>query len=340
MDKKRQAKNNLIKFLTDDINNLNDGRQTDMIAIDMLIPYANHPFKLYEGDRFNDMVRSIGEIGVLMPVIVRPADSDNGQYEILSGHNRVNAARMAGLIEVPVIVRRDLSDDDAKLIVTETNLVQRSFTDLAHSERAVVLKTHLDAIKAQGRRTDIINEINLLLNADEYRENPTSNLLDEKSLSVEKTGVKYELSSASVARYIRVTYLNNSLQDRVNKEEIGLYSAVSISYLTPDEQTELSRILDKAKYRIDMKKAKMLREYSESKKLSDDRILQILSGEIGKKNRTKPPASFKINYKIYSKYFDETMKQGEIESIIDKSLEEYFIKHKSQEVDESTTQTV
>lgn len=327
MDKKRQAKSNLIQFLTDDINNLNDGKQNETITIDLLIPYANHPFKLYEGDRFDDMVRSIKEIGILMPVIVRPANSDNGQYEILSGHNRVNAARTAGLTEVPVIIKRGLNDDDAKLIVTETNLVQRSFADLAHSERAIVLKTHLEAIKAQGRRTDIINEINSLLNGDEYEGNSTSNLLDEKLLSVEKTGTKYGLSNASVARYIRITYLNTSLQERVNKDEIGLYPAVSVSYLLPDEQTELNRILDETKYKIDMKKAKMLREYSKSKKLSGDRILQILSGKLNKKS--KSPASFKLKRKIYSKYFDETMKQEEIESVIDKALEEYFIKYKS-----------
>jgi len=99
-----------------------------------LVPYTNHPFKLYEGDRLDDMVRSIKELGVLMPVIVRPNEDET--YEILSGHNRANAAKLAGLKEIPVIIKTGLSDDEAKLIVTETNLVQRSFADLSHSERA------------------------------------------------------------------------------------------------------------------------------------------------------------------------------------------------------------
>jgi len=127
------------------------------INIEKLIPFANHPFKLYEGQRFIDMVESIRANGVLSPIIVRPTNGDN--YEILSGHNRVNAAREAGLTEVPAIVKNDLTDEEALFIVTETNLVQRSFADMKHSERAAALSALYTAMKKQGYRSDLIDEI-------------------------------------------------------------------------------------------------------------------------------------------------------------------------------------
>jgi len=274
---KREAKKSLLNELTDRFNNPTDDRDNDMISIDLLIPYTNHPFKLYEGERLSDMIRSIKEMGVLLPIIVRPVDlgTDDEQYEILSGHNRVNAAKEAGLSEVPAIIKRDLSDDEAKLIVTETNLVQRSFADLSHSEKAIALKHHLEAIKEQGKRNDLIKEINELLNADKIGENSTPYQVDTKSRSNEKTGNKYGLSSASVSRYIRITYLIDSLQERVDNDEIPFIPAVSISYLLPDEQTELNMLLDENKYKINMKKAESLRETSENKKLTKYLILLL-----------------------------------------------------------------
>jgi len=324
---KQEAKNNaqnLLQSITDPINNPADNREKDMIPIDSLIPYANHPFKLYEGDRFSDMVRSIKEMGILLPIIVRPIDINDGYYEILSGHNRVNAAKAAELSEVPAIIKSGLSEDEAKLIVTETNLVQRSFADLTHSEKAVALRTHMDAIKSQGKRSDLINEINELLDAGNAYENDTSRQVGAKSRSDEKTGEKYGLSPRNVVRYIRLTYLNDSLQSRVNSDEISFVPAVSLSYLTSDEQEELNRILGENKYKVDMRKADMLRELSEHKKLTSDKIMQILSGEFNKKSKTKSPVTFKIKYKIYAKYFDEAMAQDEVESIIDKALDAYF----------------
>ena len=121
------------------------------LDVNGLVPFTDHPFKLYEGERLDDMVRSIRENGIIVPIIVRPApNADKGIYEILSGHNRVKAGKIAGLIKVPIIVREDLTEYEARRIVIETNLIQRSFADLAHSERAIVLKAHMDTIREQG----------------------------------------------------------------------------------------------------------------------------------------------------------------------------------------------
>ena len=302
------------------------------IPIESLVPFDGHPFHLYEGERLDDMVRSITDHGVIVPIVVRPIDEDELTYEILSGHNRVNAAKIAGLSEIPAVIMKGLTDDEAALIVTETNLRQRSFADLSHSERASALKQHLEAIKAQGKRTDLLDEIERLSNPHKIKENETSPLLGAKSRSDEKVGAQYGLSKNSVARYVRVAYLNKSLQQRMDADEIGLYPAVSLSYLSPDEQTELDRLLSETAYKVDMKKAESLREFSEGKKLTPEKMAQILSGELNKKPKPKTLPPLKLKAKIYQKYFNGDTPQGEIEATIDQALAEYFENHKPKEV--------
>jgi ParB family chromosome partitioning protein len=309
-----------------------DARKT--LNLDDLVPFANHPFKLYEGERLDDMVRSVREHGVIVPVIVRPHTEEEyaDMYEILSGHNRVNAAKIAGLSEVPAVIKKGLTDNEAKLIVTETNLMQRSFADLIHSERAIALKTHMDAIKEQGKRTDLLGEIKILLNPHEIKENGTSGLIDPKLEARDKAAEKYGLNPRSVSRYVRLCELSKSLLNRVDADEIGLYPAVSLSYLSETEQTTLDAALDTAAYKIDMKKAEFLRGFSEDKRLTDEKMIQILSGELNKKPKPKTAPPLKIKAKVYQKYFDGSDTQGEMEAVIDQALSEYFENHKTKEV--------
>lgn len=126
------------------------------LKLEQLVPFHDHPFKLYEGERFNEMVESIKNYGVIVPIVVQKKGL---KYEILSGHNRANAAREAGLTQIPTVIKEGLTKEEAILIVTETNLMQRSFTDLVHSERAAVISTRHEAVKSQGVRTDLLNEI-------------------------------------------------------------------------------------------------------------------------------------------------------------------------------------
>ena len=118
-----------------------DGVQ--MLPINKITTFHDHPFRLYEGAWLNEMVESIKECGVLNPVIVRKTGEG---YEMLSGHNRQNAARIAGLTEIPAIVKEGLSDEEAYVYVIETNLIQRSFADLLPSERAAVLETRYNKV--------------------------------------------------------------------------------------------------------------------------------------------------------------------------------------------------
>lgn len=107
-----------------------------MLPIDKIKPFHEHPFRFYEGERLDDMVESIREHGVLNPVIVWRKKSG---YEMLAGHNRLNAAKLTGLTEIPAIVKTGISEEEAYVYVIETNLIQRSFSELLPSERAVVL---------------------------------------------------------------------------------------------------------------------------------------------------------------------------------------------------------
>ena len=130
-----------------------------MIPVEQIRPFHDHPFRLYEGERLQDMVESIRNHGVLSPVIVL---KQNDGYEMLAGHNRLNAAKIVGLKEIPAVVKNDLTDEEAYVYVIETNLIQRSFSELLPSERAVVLSERYEKISCQGRRNDIRREIEIL----------------------------------------------------------------------------------------------------------------------------------------------------------------------------------
>lgn len=286
--------------------------------------FQDHPFRLYEGERLSDMADSIANNGVLVPVIVRTIETDeNGcEYEMLAGHNRMNAALLIGLEQLPSIVKERLTDEEALMYVVETNVLQRSFSDMLPSEKAKVLALRYSDMFSQGKRNDIIEELKKLENPQYIKETSTSPLLGTKLRSDEKLGLEYGLSKNTVARLLRIDKLLPSLKKRVDDAEIGLYPAVSLSYLAENEQSSVEEVLSQNEYKVDMKKAELLREYSG--KLTPGQTGKILSGEATRKPRGKPPAPFKLKQKVYAKYFSPQSKASEVEEIIDKALEMYF----------------
>jgi len=302
----------------------------DTLSIDTLVPFSGHPFKPYSGERLNDMVQSIKELGVLLPVIVRPLPDDDGTFEILSGHNRVAAAKIAGLTEVPVIIKASLSDGEAKLIVTESNLCQRSFADLSHSERAIALKTHMDAVNQQGRRTDLINEIIKLSNPHGFGLDGTSDPLGKKLTPREQATQLYGLSSTNLARYLRVAQLIDPLLSRVDDGGIAIRPAVSLSYLTGDEQSALNQLLYEAHVSIDMKKAENLRTLSATKKLTADKMVRVLSGEQDRKPKKTRQQAIKLKPEVMLRYFTQKQTPKEVAEIVVSALEFYFA-HKAED---------
>ena len=280
------------------------------INIEQLVPFPNHPFELYDERRSGDMIESVRARGILSPIIVRPiADS---KYEILSGHNRVHTAKIVGLKTVPAVVKEDLTDEEAFFIVTETNLIQRSFADMKLSERALVITVHYDAIKKKaGYRTD------LLVGVKEDTGVPVA----PKSKTSSKIGVEYGLSADTIRRYIRINKLIQSLKDYLDNERIAFRTAVSLSYLRNKEQDIVAEVLAE-NYKINMNQAEMLRKKSVEKPLGRQTIKHLLQPK-------KPSAKakpLKISRELLSEFFDETNSADEIENTIAEALRAYMKK--------------
>jgi ParB family chromosome partitioning protein len=270
-----------------------------MIPFDKIRPYKNHPFRLYSDERLDDLVESIKSNGILMPMIVRRIESDeNGhEYEMLAGHNRMNGAKLAGLTEGPCIVKDSLSDEEALMYVVETNVIQRSFTDMLPSEKAAVLALRHSKMFSQGKRNDIINELIRLENPEYKGSDETCSPVGNKLKSLDKVGIEYGLSRNTVARLLRVDKLIADLKRRVDCDEISLRCAVDLSYLAETEQEEVEKVLSENEFKVDMKKTEMLRSYSVNSKLNEKTTYQIISGEINRKPKSLSAPPIKIKHK-------------------------------------------
>lgn len=213
----------------------------EMLPIDSVHSFRNHPFRLYEGERLNDMVESIQEHGILSPLIVWK-NSDG--YEMLAGHNRQNAGKIAGLTEIPVIVKRDLSEKEAYVYVIETNVMQRGFAELLPSEKAAVLAERYEKVVSQGKRNDILQEITRLNGSDME---DTCGHDVHKLKNRDAVGKDYGMTGRNIARYIRVNQLNQPLKDRLDDGSLSLVAAVDLSYLSDGEQNVVSQLAEQGR---------------------------------------------------------------------------------------------
>lgn len=278
-----------------------------MVPVDKIVPFHNHPFRLYEGERLEDMVASIKEHGVLTPVIVLKQGS---QYEMLAGHNRWNAAKIVGLHEIPAIVKENLSETEAYVYVIETNLMQRSFTDLLPSEKAAVLAERYDKVMCQGKRNDILEEI-AKLNGVITPESCGHS--DHRLKSRDGVGAEYGLSGSSVARLLRVNELVPELKEKLDNGELNLLVAVQLSYATEDVQKTIAE-LDKP---ISKEMATKLRE--DGIRASD--VTDIVCGTSKKIKSTSKVV--KIPVDVYERYL-KGKKADVMEEIITKALVAWF----------------
>lgn len=286
-----------IKSIADDSNGILE------IEIESLVPFHKHTFRLYEGKRLDDMVENVQEYGVVTPIIVRPID--DGKYEILSGHNRANAAKISGLVKIPAIIKEGLTDDEATLLVIKLNFNQRGFTDLTYHDRINAISQLYTTTKRQGKRIDLI--------ADIERE-------DQKS-AADETSDKYELSPSVIRRYVKLSDLNDQIIDMLDDDSLSFMAAYEIAFLSQREQQLFENIVKANNFKVDVKKASLLK--SNSGKLTESMILEILSGNFNKKPK-QGGKSIKIKQSILSKYFKDGTKMAEIEEVIDKALDIYF----------------
>ena len=287
----------------------------EQIKIDDIQAFHDHPFHLYEGERLQDMVQSIKEHGVLNPVIVRKLGKG---YEMLSGHNRANAAKLAGLTEVPAIVKADLPDEEAYVYVIETNLMQRSFNDLMPSEKAAVMAAHYDKVCCQGKRNDIISELKIL-NGEEPDDTCCHNGNKLKSLDV--IASEYGFSSRNAARYLRLNYLIQPFKNLMDENKIALLAAVDVSYLTEDEQNMLWNIVERQGLKVKPVYAEKLRK--ESGVLTEEKMAEILEALQVKHSEGNAGVSLKLPKAICNKYF-EGMNSKQMASVVEQALAAWF----------------
>jgi len=226
------------------------------------------------------------------------------------------------LSEIPAIILENISDEDAMVYVIETNLLQRSFADMSHSEKAAVIALHHSKMFSQGKRNDILEQIKMLESPHEYRENGTCSQVANKLKTITKVGVEYGLSKDTVARYLRVNQLISPLKSYVDGGSIPFVPAVTVSYLREPEQTLLAECMEQNGLTVDMKKADMLRQFSEKNKLDGDNIYRILSGKATPKPNRTP--TVKVSKEVYAKYFKPNQSAKEVQEIVEKALKMYF----------------
>lgn len=287
----------------------------EQITIDAIKAFHNHPFHLYEGERLNDMVESIREHGVLNPVIVLKTDDG---YEMLSGHNRANAAKLAGLAEVPAIVKIGVSEAEDYVYVIETNLMQRSFVELMPSEKAAVIAAHYDKVCCQGKRNDIIRELQILsgINPDD-----TCCHNGNKLKSLDVIASEYGFSSRNAARYLRLNYLLQPFKNLMDKNKIALLAAVDVSYLTEEEQQILWNIVERQGLKVKPVYAEKLRKASAD--LTEEKMSEILEALQVKHTDGNAGVCFKLPKSICSKYFDG-MDSKQMASVVEQALAAWF----------------
>ena len=303
-----------VDFLLEDTSVLEQG-DIQNIELNLLENYHDHPFTLYTGKRLSDMVESVKENGILNPIII--LKKEDGAYEILSGHNRAGAARLANLKTVPCIVKENLSEEQAYTYVIETNLMQRSFSDLLPTEKALVLKIRYEKIASQGKRNDLQKEINNLDRGIIEKESKAEDKTDSRKL----LGKEYHLSGASIARYLRLNELSDSWKQDVDNEKIGLTMAVELSYLSKEIQEYLYQQCKELELTLKSSDAKTLHLMNRQEEMNQEMVATYLLNL--KKPKMKEYQNIKLSQSIYQKFFQDKAKE-EAEGIIEKALEIYF----------------
>lgn len=257
--------------------------------------FPNHPFKVKQDDDMAEMVESIKKYGVLVPALVRP--KEDGGYEMVAGHRRKFAASLAGVSEIPCIVR-SLTDDEATIIMVDSNLQREK---ILPSEKAFAYKMKLEAMKRQGQRSDL-----------------TSTPLVSKSRSNEELGQKNGDSREQVRRFIRLTELIPPVLQMVDDGKIAFRPAVELSYLSKEQQESLYSTMECEDCTPSLAQAIKMKEFSKDGKLTDEVILSIMQEE--KPNQRE---QLKIPKERISKYFAPGTPAQKIEDTIIKALELY-----------------
>ena len=272
--------------------------KVQMIPLSELHPFRNHPFKVKDDEAMANTVDSVRQYGVLVPAIARPLES--GGYELVSGHRRHHASELAGLTEMPVIVR-DLDDDAATIIMVDSNLQRET---LLPSERAFAYKMKLEAMNRKlGRPSQNVGQV-------------VPNFSGKRSTEIiaEKAGESYK----QVQRFIRLTALIPDLLNLVDEKKVAFNPAVELSYLKTEEQVLLLDAMESEQTTPSLSQAQRLKKFSQEGKLSVDVMRAIMSEE-------KKPEMDKViftNAKL-RQYFPKSYTSQQMENTILRLLEQW-----------------
>ena len=265
-----------------------------MVPLDALHSFRNHPFKVVDDEKMMDTAQSIREHGVLVPAIVRPLES--GGYELVSGHRRKRGCELAGLDEMPVIIR-DMDDDTATLYMVDSNIQRET---ILPSERAFAYKMKMDALNHQGARNDRL----------------TSRQVVGKLETADIIGKDTGESGRQVQRFIRLTELIPELLGMVDERKIAFNPAVELSYLSREEQTLLLDAMDAEQATPSLSQAQRLKRFSQEGKLTWESMSAIMSEE----KKSEVDKVTLTGDKLH-KYFPKSYTPRQMEDTIIKLLE-------------------
>ncbi|MGC6176412.1 ParB/RepB/Spo0J family partition protein [Lacrimispora sp. 38-1] len=275
------------------------------IKINELHDFEKHPFKVENDKELFELMRSIEEEGVLVPLLARPNPNGDG-FEIIAGHRRKEASKWAGIDEVPVIIK-ELDDNQAIIAMVDSNLQRES---IKPSEKAFAYKLKLDAMKRQGKRTDLSTD--------------TFYPMDKKINSTEELGKLVGESQAQIARYVRLTNLLPEILDMVDMGQIAFRPAVEISFLKNEEQRELFEVMDLEQCTPTLSQAQKMKRMSQDGTLDVEQIYQIMEEE--KPNQIE---MIKIRADSLSKYFPKNFTVEQKIKLIEKLVKEWNMKCRS-----------
>ena len=281
-------------FSTEENRQEEQREQVQQIPIDALHPFTNHPFKVLDDEAMTRTVESIAQYGVLAPLIARPRPDGDG-YEIISGHRRQYAAKLAGLDTLPVIVRQ-MSDDAAVILMVDSNL-QREH--ILPSERALAYKMKLEAIKNQGARSDL-----------------TSPQVAAKFRSDDAVAKDQGISGDTVRRYIRLTNLIPELLDMVDEKKISFNPAVELSYLNESQQRDFLEAMDGTQNAPSVSQAQQLKKMAQCGEFTYEKAFDILGQE-----KKSEQDTVTIKNDILRKYFPRSYTPRQMEEKIIRLLD-------------------
>lgn len=283
------------------------------IPIKMIKDFPNHPFKVRDDEKMNDLVESVKERGVLYPLLVRP--KEDGTYELISGHRRKRAAQKLNIDSVKCIVK-DLTDDEATILMVDSN-IQRE--EVLPSEKAFAYKMKLEALKHQGKRTDL---------EEDTTSAPMEQKLNYEQTSRQQLADESNESREQIRRYIRLTYLIPELLEEVDNKRIAFRPAVDISYLPEDYQYVILNTLQYDEISPSVAQAVKLKKMAQEGTLTVEKVEELMAKE--KPNQREYT---KISTERLNKYIPDNVKRrGDIEDFVIKCVEDYVRRQRNKEM--------